>query len=111
MDYYSFISSFDVPKDQQGSIMSDIKQSGNHKVYQHRGDNCGMTADEAEKKLRSKLRENFAVSFIYYTNILYYTVIYYYIYYYIMLHACIILYCTELHINTLYFSVLHCIIL
>ncbi|KAF6034130.1 EFCAB6 [Bugula neritina] len=32
MDYYSFISSFDVPKDQQGSIMSDIKQSGNHKM-------------------------------------------------------------------------------
>ena len=42
--------------------MEDFKKHGNHKTYAHRGDDFGLSADQAEAKLRSKLRENFSVS-------------------------------------------------
>ena len=61
IDYYAFIETFDNPKE-EGELVNDIKQKGNHIVYKHRGDEYGMTAEQAEQKLRQKLRENFSVS-------------------------------------------------
>lgn len=61
IDYYTFVEGFDDPRG-RGEIINDIKRSGNHKVNKHRGDDFGLTAEQAENKLRNKLRENFSVS-------------------------------------------------
>ena len=61
MHYTDFVNSFDDPR--VGGPGEDIQRSGNHRVNPIKGDQWGMTIDEVEKKLASKLRENFAVSF------------------------------------------------
>ena len=60
MHYTDFVNSFDDPR--VGGPGEDIQRSGNHRVNPIKGDQWGMTIDEVEKKLASKLRENFAVS-------------------------------------------------
>lgn len=64
------MQAFDDHKGQRDTVVEDMKKSGNHQVNAHRGDDFGMTADQAELKLRAKLRENFAVCFIVIINIL-----------------------------------------
>lgn len=61
IDYYTFIEAFDDPRG-RNELVENIKRSGNHHVNKHRGDDFGLSAEQAEQKLRSKLRENFAVS-------------------------------------------------
>ena len=60
MQYTDFISNFNDPR--HGGPGEEIVRSGNHRVNAIRGDQFGMTIEEVEKKLASKLRENFAVS-------------------------------------------------
>lgn len=60
MEYSDFVSAFEDPRAQGPG--DEIQRTGNHRVNPIRGDEWGMTADEVEAKLRSKLRENFAVS-------------------------------------------------
>lgn len=60
MNYNDFVTSFE---DATGSSTGsqEVVRRGNHHVNPIRGDEYGMTALEAESKLRSKLRENFTV--------------------------------------------------
>lgn len=60
MNYSDFVMAFEDPRAQGPG--DEILRVGNHRVNPIRGDEWGMTADEVEAKLRSKLRENFAVS-------------------------------------------------
>ena len=60
MLYTDFINSFDDPR--VGGPGEDIQRTGNHRVNPIRGDEYGMTVEQVERKLASKLRENFAVS-------------------------------------------------
>ena len=60
MLYSDFVNSFDDPR--VGGPGEDIVRSGNHRVNPIRGDEYGMSIDQVERKLASKLRENFAVS-------------------------------------------------
>ncbi|KAH3735163.1 hypothetical protein DPMN_041624, partial [Dreissena polymorpha] len=58
MQYTDFIANFHDHR--LGGPGEDIVRSGNHRVNPIRGDQFGMTIEEVEKKLASKLRENFA---------------------------------------------------
>ena len=60
MMYPDFISSFEDPR--SIGLGEELQRSGNHRVNPIRGDQFGMTIEEVERKLASKLRENFAVS-------------------------------------------------
>lgn len=60
MQYTDFITSFFDSR--HGGPGEDIQRAGNHRVNPIRGDQFGMSIEEIEKKLASKLRENFAVS-------------------------------------------------
>ncbi|XP_052809717.1 EF-hand calcium-binding domain-containing protein 6-like isoform X2 [Mya arenaria] len=59
MQYSDFISNFYDTR-QGGGPGEEIQRSGNHRVNPIRGDEFGMTIEQVEKKLASKLRENFA---------------------------------------------------
>ncbi|XP_053398276.1 EF-hand calcium-binding domain-containing protein 6-like [Mercenaria mercenaria] len=58
MQYSDFISNFNDPR--HGGPGEEIIRSGNHRVNPIRGDQFGMSIEEVERKLASKLRENFA---------------------------------------------------
>lgn len=58
MQYSDFIVSFYDPR--HGGPGEDIQRTGNHHVNPIRGDQFGMSLEEVERKLASKLRENFA---------------------------------------------------
>ena len=60
MQYSDFVANFYDPR--HGGPGEEIQRSGNHRVNPIRGDQFGMSIEEVEEKLRSKLRENFAVS-------------------------------------------------
>ncbi|XP_070189620.1 EF-hand calcium-binding domain-containing protein 6-like [Littorina saxatilis] len=57
MEYMDFVLNFGDPRPTDAS---NLIRNGNHRVNPIRGDQFGMTAEEVENKLRSKLRENFA---------------------------------------------------
>lgn len=59
LQYSDFVMAFEDPRAQGPG--DEILRVGNHRVNPIRGDEWGMTADEVEAKLHSKLRENFAV--------------------------------------------------
>ncbi|XP_069133814.1 EF-hand calcium-binding domain-containing protein 6-like isoform X1 [Argopecten irradians] len=58
MLYSDFVLAFEDPR--IFGPGDDVQRSGNHHVNPIRGDEFGMSADEVERKLLSKLRENFA---------------------------------------------------
>nr|XP_022292188.1 EF-hand calcium-binding domain-containing protein 6-like isoform X2 [Crassostrea virginica] len=58
LQYSDFVMAFEDPRAQGPG--DEILRVGNHRVNPIRGDEWGMTADEVEAKLHSKLRENFA---------------------------------------------------
>ncbi len=60
MTYTDFVSSFEDIR--VGGPSEQLQKASNHKVYEIRGLEYGMTALEVESKLRNKLRENFEVS-------------------------------------------------
>lgn len=60
LSYTDFIQVFEDPRFHGPG--EEIQRTGNHRVNPIRGDEEGMTADQVEVKLLSKLRENFAVS-------------------------------------------------
>ncbi|XP_076466442.1 EF-hand calcium-binding domain-containing protein 6-like [Babylonia areolata] len=57
MEYIDFVLNFGDPRPPDSS---SLIRSGNHHVNPIRGDQFGMTVDEVEVKLRTKLRENFS---------------------------------------------------
>lgn len=58
MQYSDFVLNFNDPR--HSGPGEDIIRSGNHRVNPIRGDQFGMSIEEVERKLSSKLRENFA---------------------------------------------------
>ncbi|OWF48504.1 EF-hand calcium-binding domain-containing protein 6 [Mizuhopecten yessoensis] len=58
MMYSDFVQAFEDPRNHGPG--DDVQRSGNHHVNPIRGDEYGMSADEVEKRLLGKLRENFA---------------------------------------------------
>ncbi|KAL4233424.1 EF-hand calcium-binding domain-containing protein 6 [Mactra antiquata] len=58
MQYTDFVTNF--YDSRHGGPGEDIQRSGNHRVNPIRGDQFGMSMEEVERKLASKLRENFA---------------------------------------------------
>ena len=61
MQYTDFVTAFEDPR--IFGLADEIQRTGNHHVNPIRGDEVGMTADQVEQKMLSKLRENFGVSF------------------------------------------------
>ena len=61
MTYIDFVNNFEDLRI-GGGPSDDLRKSNNHRVNPIRGDEYGMTAEQVENKLRSKLRENFEVS-------------------------------------------------
>ncbi|KAL3881564.1 hypothetical protein ACJMK2_027990 [Sinanodonta woodiana] len=57
MKYSDFIASFD--DSNSYSLGEEIQRTGNHRVNPIRGDEYGMTVEQVEDRLKSKLRENF----------------------------------------------------
>ncbi|KAK7503096.1 hypothetical protein BaRGS_00005722 [Batillaria attramentaria] len=57
MEYMDFILNFGDPRPPDSTTLI---RTGNHHVNPIRGDQFGMTVEEAENKLRGKLRENFS---------------------------------------------------
>lgn len=62
MLYSDFVVAFEDPR--IGGPTEDVERENNFRVNPIRGE-YGMSAEEVEKKLRQKLRENFTVSYIY----------------------------------------------
>ena len=60
MTYTDFVESFQDPR--MGGPAEELQKKNNHHVNKVRGDEWGMTAEQAEMKLLSKLRQNFEVS-------------------------------------------------
>jgi len=60
MTYSDFVANFEDPR--VGGPPGELMRINNHHVNAIRGDEIGLTAEMAEKKLLSKLRENFEVS-------------------------------------------------
>ena len=59
MTYSDFVANFEDPR--IGGPSGELAKINNHHVNPIRGDQVGMTAEMAEQKLLSKLRENFEV--------------------------------------------------